>query len=86
MKILLPKMNYDPSERSEVIRQAYTGLYQLAALPKFEKYVPFIDLYAEVRPEEQRQLCQELFQHEETTMLAEYIKDMGRKEGRKEGE
>ncbi|WP_080805100.1 hypothetical protein, partial [Desulfamplus magnetovallimortis] len=85
VKILLPKMNYDPSERSEVIRQAYIGLFQLAALSLFEKYVPFIDLYAEVKSEEQRQLCQELFQHKETAMLAEYIKDMGRKEGRQEG-
>jgi hypothetical protein len=85
VKILLPKMNYEPDERTEVIRQAYTGLFQLAALSLFEKYVAFIDLYADVKPEEQRQLCQELIQHEETAMLAEYLKDMGRKEGHKEG-
>jgi len=31
-------------------------------------------------------LCQELIQHEETAMLAEYLKDMGRKEGEQRGE
>nr|WP_320193465.1 hypothetical protein [uncultured Desulfobacter sp.] len=85
VKILLPKMNYDPSERNKVIRQAYTGLFQVAALPLFEKYAVFIDVYAEVRPEEQRRLSQELIQHEDTAMLAEYLQDMGRKQGRKEG-
>ena len=86
VKILLPKMNYEPDERTEVIRQAYTGLFHLAALSLFEKYVAFIDLYADVKPEEQRQLCHELIQHEETAMLAEYLKDMGRKEGEQRGE
>ena len=86
VKILLPKMNYEPAERTEVIRQAYIGLFQLAALPLFEKYVPFIDLYAAVRPEEQNHLYKELLQHKETTMLAEFIKDIGRKEGEKIGE
>lgn len=68
-----------------MIRQAYTGLFQLASLSLFEKYVAFIDLYADVKPDEQRQLCQELIQHEETAMLEEYLKDMGRKKGHKEG-
>lgn len=52
VKILLPKMNYLPEERWEVIRQAYIGLFQLVSLSLFEKYMDFIDVYAEVRPEE----------------------------------
>jgi len=49
VKILMPKMNYTPEERPEVIRQAYWGLYQLVTPMLFDKYVYFIDVYAEVR-------------------------------------
>jgi len=31
VKILMPRMNYAPEERLEVIRQAYRGLFELAA-------------------------------------------------------
>ncbi len=84
-KILMPKMRYSPSERLEVLRQAYLGLYQLASKPLFAKYVDFIDIYAQVQPEEQQALCAEIMENKETAMLAQYIKDIGRDEGRKEG-
>ncbi|MBW2742771.1 MAG: hypothetical protein JRE64_29165 [Deltaproteobacteria bacterium] len=41
-------MNYKKGERIEVIRQAYSGLFQLASRMLFDKYVDFIDVYAEV--------------------------------------
>lgn len=85
VKILLPKMKYDPSRRSEVIRKAYIGLHQLVSSGLFEKYIYFIDTYAKVTFKEQKILCQELMASEETAMLADYIKDIGRKEGREEG-
>ena len=44
VKILLPKMDYKPEERAEVIQQAYLGLFRLAAPMLFDKYVDFIDL------------------------------------------
>ncbi len=44
-KILMPKMQYPPSERLEVLRHAYQGLFQLASRVHFEKYVDFIDVY-----------------------------------------
>ena len=82
----MPKMQYPPSERLEVLRHAYLGLYQLVSWAHFEKYVDFIDVYAEVQPEEQKALCVEIMENEETAMLAQYIKDLGRVEGRVEGE
>jgi hypothetical protein len=45
------QMNYTPEERSEVIRQAYRGLFELVAPILFDKYVDFIDIYAEIRKE-----------------------------------
>ena len=53
---------------------------------KFEKYIYFIDLYADVAPEEQEQLFQKISSNKETVMLAEYIKNKDREEGREEGE
>ncbi len=85
VKILLPKMKYTPSERTDVIIHAYSGLHQLASLAIFEKYIYFIDSYAQVSPEEQEQLSQQLSSHKETAMLAEYIKNKGRLEGWQEG-
>ncbi len=82
----MPKMQYPPSERLEVLRHAYLGLYQLASRAHFEKYVDFIDVYAEVQPEEQKALYDDIIEHKETAMLAQYIKDLGRVEGRVEGE
>jgi len=38
VKILLPKMNYKKDERIEVIRQAYSGLFELASHGLFDKY------------------------------------------------
>ncbi len=81
----MPKMQYPPSQRLEVLRHAYLGLYQLASRAHFEKYVDFIDVYAEVQPEEQKALYDDIIEHKETAMLAQYIKDLGRNEGRVEG-
>ena len=85
VRILLPKMKYKPEERKEVIVRAYTGLFQLASLPLFEKYTDFIDIYADVSEEERDEICQELSENKETVMIAQYIKDMGRQEGLQQG-
>ena len=85
VKILLPKMDYPPDMRVEVILQAYKGLFELVSAALFEKYVDFIDVYADVRHEERDDVLRALEERKETVMLAEYIKDKGRKEGREEG-
>ena len=85
VKILLPKMHYDASDRTEVIVEAYKGLHQLTSIAMFQKYMYFIDLYADVAPEEQERLFQKIISNKETVMLAEYIKNKGRQEGREEG-
>lgn len=86
VKILLPKMHYKKEERLEVIRQAYSGLFQLASSGLFDKYLDFIDIYAEIGAHEQVRLYNEIVQHKETAMLAQYIRDKGRIEGEREGE
>lgn len=85
VKILLPKMNYKKDERIEVIRQAYSGLFQLASRMLFDKYVDFIDVYAEVSEQEQENLYHEIIQHKETAMLAQYIRDKGMQQGMQQG-
>ena len=85
VKILLPKMSYEENERIEVIRRAYVGLYQLASTALFNKYVDFIDVYAKISPEEQDTLYQEIIEHQETAMLAHYIREKGKQEGKQEG-
>jgi predicted transposase YdaD len=85
VKILLPKMDYKPEERAEVIQQAYLGLFRLAAPMLFDKYVDFIDVYAEIRDEEREAIYRLMTEREETAMLAQYIKDKGFQEGRREG-
>jgi len=62
-------MNYKKDERIEVIRHAYSGLFQLASRMLFDKYVDFIDVYAEVSEQEQKSLYHEIIQHKETAML-----------------
>jgi len=81
VKILLPKMNYTPEERSEVIRQAYRGLFELVAPILFDKYVNFIDTYAGIEENERDILYREIAGQEDTAMLAQYIKEKGRQEG-----
>ena len=81
VKILLPKMNYKKDERIEVIRHAYSGLFQLASRMLFDKYVDFIDVYAEISELEQKSLYHEIIQHKETAMLAQYIRDKGMQQG-----
>jgi hypothetical protein len=66
-------MNYRPEERSEVIRQAYMGLFLLAAPTMFDKYIDFIDVYAEIREDEREALLLEMTKKEDTVMLAQYI-------------
>jgi hypothetical protein len=85
VKILLPKMNYKKDERIEVIRQAYSGLFQLASRGLFDKYVDFIDAYAEVNEQEQKSLCHEIIKHKETAMLAQYIREKGMQQGMQQG-
>ena len=74
-------MNYKKNERIEVIRHAYSGLFQLASRMLFDKYVDFIDVYAEVSEQEQQSLYHEIIQHKETAMLAQYIRKKGMQQG-----
>ena len=85
VKILLPKMSYERNARIEVIRRAYVGLYQLASTALFNKYVDFIDVYAKISPEDQGTLYQEIIDHQETAMLAQYIREKGKQEGLQQG-
>ena len=43
----------------------------------FDKYLDFIDVYAGVPSEEREALYRDLAEKEETTMLAQYIKNKG---------
>ncbi|HDR13973.1 MAG TPA: DUF4351 domain-containing protein [Desulfobacteraceae bacterium] len=81
VKILLPKMNYSPGERGEVIRRAYQGLFELVKPVLFDKYVDFIDVYAGVKEEEKQSLYKEIFEEKDTAMLAQYIREKGFQEG-----
>jgi len=72
-------MSYKPEEKSEVIKHAYTGLYQLAPL-LFEKYIYFIDIYAEVSEAERERIFKELEEQDEMESFSQYIKDKGRLE------
>ena len=87
IKILLPKMNYEPEERAEVIRQALLGLYKLVTPMLFDKYSDFIDIYAEIRDDERESLCQEIDGHKEegSAMLMQYMRDKFSQEGKQEG-
>ena len=84
VKVLLPKMDYPPEDRIEVIRHAYLGLFRLASALLFDKYVDFIDAYADVRSVERETIYREIIEHEETAMLAQYIQEKGREEAQKE--
>ena len=84
-KILLPKMSYNKEDRIEVIRHAYAGLFQLVSSGLFDKYLDFIDTYAEIDGQEQLDLYDEIVQHKETAMLAQYIRERGKQDGIKEG-
>ena len=85
LKILLPKMDFRKEDRLEVIRQAYQGLYKLATPILFDKYIDFIDIYAEITEDEKETVYQDLNEHRETAMLAQYIKNKGFKEGIQQG-
>jgi len=43
----------------------------------FEKYRDFIDVYAEVREEERDIIHRETQEHQETVMIAQWIKEEG---------
>ena len=73
VKILLPKMNYRKDERIEVIRKAYSGLFQLASGMLFDKYVDFIDVYAQINEQEQKSLYNEIIQNKETAILSKSL-------------
>lgn len=85
VKILLPKMSYKKEDRIEVIRQAYSGLFQLVSSGLFDKYVDYIDTYAEIGKQEQQKLYDEIVQHKETEMLSQYIKEKGIQQGIQQG-
>jgi hypothetical protein len=84
VKILLPKMNYAPAERWEVIRQAYIGLFELVSIQLFMKYTDFIDVYAEVHEHERETILEEIQERKETVMIKQILKEEGWKEGRQE--
>ena len=84
VKILMPKMNYRPEERFEVIRQAYQGLFELVKPMMFDKYADFIDACAEIQEDEREEIYRQITDGEETVMTvmsAQYIKDKGLQEG-----
>ncbi|CAN2047454.1 hypothetical protein GMMP13_420012 [Candidatus Magnetomoraceae bacterium gMMP-13] len=85
VKILLPKMNYKPKERWEVIKQAYIGLFELVSPVLFDKYTDFIDVYAEVGEQEREIIYQEITEEKETAMIAQYIRSKGVQEGVQQG-
>jgi hypothetical protein len=87
IKILLPKMNYEPEERAEVIRQALLGLHRLVKPMLFDKYADFIDVYSGIRDDERESICQEIDGHkeEETAMLMQYFRDKFSQEGMQKG-
>lgn len=78
-------MDYSKQERLEVICWAYKGLFELVDRRLFDKYVDFIDVYAEVTKEEQAFIYHELSEREETAMLAQYIRNKGYEEGIQQG-
>ena len=78
-------MNYKKDERIEVIRHAHAGLFQLASRMLFDKYVDFIDVYAQISEQEQKSLYHEIIQHKETAMLAQYIREKGMQQGMQQG-
>jgi hypothetical protein len=84
ISVLLPKMNYKPEEKSEVIKHAYAGVYQLAPL-MFDKYIYFIDMYAEVSESEREKIFKELEEQKEMESFSQYIKQKGKQEGLQEG-
>jgi len=77
VKILLPKMNYTPDERWEVIRQAYIGLFQLVSIDLFSKYSYFIDVYSEMDEKEKERIENEMSEKKETVMIAQYFTEKG---------
>jgi predicted transposase YdaD len=85
VKILLPKMNYRPEEKTRVIIEAYKGLYQLASKMLFDKYIDFIDTYAQIEDNEREEIYKKITEHKETAMLAQYIREKGFTEGIQKG-
>ena len=57
------------------------GRPQLRSHGLFDKYVDFIDVYAQISEQEQKSLYHEMIQHKETAMLAQYIRDKGMQQG-----
>ncbi len=60
-------------------------MFTLLNRPSVYGFAVFNRVYAEVQPEEQKALYDDIIEHKETAMLKQYIKDLGRVEGRVEG-
>lgn len=86
VRILLPKMAYEESDRGEVFRKALTGLFQLTSALMFEKYTEFIDIYSGIPDEDRESIYQELSEDQETAMITQYIKEKGIQQGIQQGE
>ncbi|TWI62849.1 hypothetical protein LZ24_03337 [Desulfobotulus alkaliphilus] len=78
--ILLPKMNYEPEEKVEVVMRAMTGLFRLVGAALFEKYLDFIYTYADIQEDEQEELLSLLTEKEDGMLLSERIQERGRYE------
>jgi len=81
VRILLPKMAYEESERGEVFRKALTGLFQLTSALMFDKYTEFIDIYSGIPDEEREAIYYDLSEDQETAMITQYIKEKGIQQG-----
>ena len=62
-------MRYPEAERGEVFRRALIGLFQLASIALFEKYVDFIDTYAGLPDEEREDIFREMAAEEELPVI-----------------
>ncbi|CAN2042551.1 hypothetical protein GMMP15_850027 [Candidatus Magnetomoraceae bacterium gMMP-15] len=85
VKVLLSKMQYPAEDRFKMIQRAYQGLFELVSPVLFDKYIDFIDVYAKIGINERKTLCQQFEEHEETVMLAQYIREKGFRQGMEKG-
>lgn len=78
-------MGFSKEDRKTVIRNAYEGLFDLVDRKLFDKYIDFVDVYAEIYKKGKDVLYRELSENEETVMLAQYIRNKGFEEGIQQG-
>ena len=88
VRILLPKMRYEESERGEVFHKALKGLFDLTTLALFEKYVDFIDLYSKIPEPERLEVFRELEETPDEAMITfkQYLMNKGIDQGIQQGE